>query len=209
MYKKGSIILSVLIIAAISGCSAAAPTPGNEPEVTYEAQSPEPTPSDTEASIFSELPEKFVFSSGAGAWETIVEIKSDGAFIGNYHDSNMGDTGPDYPNGTRYECNFSGKFTDVKKIADDEYSMRVEYINTEEEVGKETIIDGVKVITEEPYGFENAGEFRLYLPGRNTKDLPEEFINWVRGPLGWSEVPAEMPAYGLYNVAGGKGFYGD
>jgi len=160
--------------------------------------------------IFAELPDKFIFASGAGAWGTEVQIKPDGTFTGEYHDSNMGDTGTDYPNGTRYECLFSGKFTAVKKINDYEYSMRIEYLNMEGTLGAETISDGVKVITSAPYGFDNADEFLLYLPGRSTADLPVEFLDWVRMPMAWgADVPEVMPFYGLYNVGGKEGFFSE
>ena len=35
----------------------------------------------------------FYFSSGAGAWGTEMDISADGSFTGNFHDSEMGDTG--------------------------------------------------------------------------------------------------------------------
>ena len=90
----------------------------------------------------------------------------------------MGDTGPGYPNGVMYECRFSGKFTSVEKISDYEYSMRIEYLNAEGLEGEEKIVDGVKIITSAPYGFDDADEFLLYLPGRKTSDLPEQYTTW-------------------------------
>jgi tetratricopeptide (TPR) repeat protein len=41
----------------------------------------------------------FQFCSGAGGWSTDFEIEKDGSFKGNYHDSDMGDTGENYENG--------------------------------------------------------------------------------------------------------------
>lgn len=58
---------------------------------------------------------EFWFGSGAGAWCTTLKIKPDGTFNGHFQDSDMGDEGPDYPMGTRYECYFSGKFSPLKK----------------------------------------------------------------------------------------------
>ena len=52
--------------------------------------------------IFGKLPSEFVFSSGAGAWATILNIESDGTFTGEYHDSDID---------TVWICEFSGKFT--------------------------------------------------------------------------------------------------
>lgn len=49
----------------------------------------------------------FHFSSGAGGWLTEIVISEDGSFTGHFHDSDMGDA---YPEGTRYECSFTGVF---------------------------------------------------------------------------------------------------
>ena len=42
----------------------------------------------------------FEFSSGVGAWSTELTMLEDGTFWGNFHDSEMGETGEGYPNGT-------------------------------------------------------------------------------------------------------------
>ncbi len=153
----------------------------------------------------------FTFASGAGAWSTEVEISPDGTFSGLYHDSDAGDSGTDYPNGTRYYCNFSGKFSLLKKIDNYTYSMKCISITQEEqkgdiEVSKE---DGVRYIFSTPYGFDNADEFILYLPGKKISELPQEYIDWVSSPLGKDfENISELDFYGLYNVAGKQGFWG-
>ena len=54
------------------------------------------------------LPIDLEFSSGAGAWGTGLTLAADGSFSGEYHDSDMGDSGDDYPDGTVYLCNFPG-----------------------------------------------------------------------------------------------------
>jgi hypothetical protein len=147
----------------------------------------------------------FYFSSGAGAWRTEVTVNADGTFSGCYQDSDMGDVSGGYPNGTRYECYFNGEFTDIQKVNDYEYSMKMDDLNINGAVGEERIEDGVRVVVSEPYGFDDADAFFLYLPGRPTEDLPGAFIGWV-GPVAWSDTPAALPFFGLYNVGGGQGF---
>ena len=49
------------------------------------------------------------FSSGAGGWSAGLRIGEDGSFTGDFHDSEMGDMGEEYPNGTIYCCSFSGR----------------------------------------------------------------------------------------------------
>ncbi len=157
--------------------------------------------------IFEDLPE-FYFGSGAGAWGTSLTINRNGTFSGYYTDSDMGDTGPGYPNGTFYESDFSGTFSGVKKIGEFEYSATVESIEYEKPVGEEYFEDGVRVIPSAAYGLENAGECRLYLPGKPVKDLPPEFMEWVRGLYLLEDASAELPFYGIYSIEDKAGFAG-
>lgn len=163
------------------------------------------------ASIVTEMPDEFLFMSGIGGWSTILHIHPDGSFDGIYSDSDMGDTGKGYPNGTEYESEFNGRFVDFKKISEFEYSMQVDYIHVAGEIDSVKIEDGTRIFTTEPYGLDNAEEFRLYLPGRPTADLPPEFIEWVAMPNVWSEggIPKTLPFWGLYNVSGMQGFFAE
>jgi hypothetical protein len=151
----------------------------------------------------------FYFSSGAGAWSTAVEIMHDGTFSGYFYDRNMGEKGIDYPNGTMYECSFRGKFSTLKKIDDYEYSMKCESLTTTGTKDSEKIIDGLKIITAGPYGFDNANEFFLYLPGKKLVDLPDEFLTWVHIYPDNIDPSGTLAFYGLYNVADTKGFRAD
>ena len=141
----------------------------------------------------------FWFGSGAGAWRTIVKILPDGTFNGYFSDSDAGEIGPNY-HGTRYECYFNGRFTSLRKTGNYEYSMKCESLNTESV--EEKIIDGVRILPSDPYGFDNADEFSLYLPGKKTSELPAEFLIWSHG-FGSDVV---LTSYGLYNVGSEQGF---
>ena len=59
----------------------------------------------------------FYFSSGVGGWATELKVYADGTFEGHYYDSDMGDTGDDYPNGTQYDCRFKGKFSTPEQVS--------------------------------------------------------------------------------------------
>lgn len=150
----------------------------------------------------------FSFSSGAFGWGTEVEIFSDGTFSGHHHDSNMGDTGEGYPEGTRYTCHFQGVLSSLTKTGDFEYSMKCESITQEGIEGEEMITeDGFRYITSSPYGFDDADVIKLYLPGKQARELPEMFISWVSMPRGLNlKDNDELPFYGLYNVEGEQGF---
>lgn len=154
---------------------------------------------------FSELSKyQFEFSSGAGAWQTILNINEDGTFKGYFSDSDMGDTGEGYPNGIVYSSTFEGKFTTPVRVNDYTYSISIEYINLEKEVDSEEIIDGIKYIYCEPYGLEDAKEIYIYTPKAPLKELPEGFMSWV--VYMDSNDDEYLPFYGLYNVETEHGF---
>lgn len=149
---------------------------------------------------------QFVFSSGAGAWQTMLNINEDGTFQGYFSDSDMGDIGDDYPKGTVYLSEFEGKFTTPEKVNSYTYSVEIEYIKLEKEVDTEEIIDGIKYIYSEPYGLNDAKEIYIYTPEAPIKELPEGFRNWV-GYRNLSNVEEEyLPFYGLYNLDADCGF---
>lgn len=149
----------------------------------------------------------FCFSSGVGGWWTEMIISEDGSFTGYFHDWDMGDTDDSYPEGTLYECSFSGMFDVTGKIDQYTYELRLVALDIEGETGVERIVDGVRVISSDAYGIEGGDVFMLYCPGRETADLPESFLEWICMPNAWEEVPATLPFYGLYNVEEGTGFY--
>lgn len=164
----------------------------------------------SEENLFKALADHFSFASGAGGWSTELVINDDGSFTGDYHDSDMGDMGDDYPNGTIYVSKFSGRFGDVKKVNDTTYSMHLQEISLENEVGDEWIEDDVRYVASEPYGLDNADEIMVYLEGTPTADLPEEFLSWIAMPRAWGEnIPDVLPCQGLYNVAAQEGFSGE
>ena len=157
--------------------------------------------------LFETLPSEFTFSSGAGAWETVLNIESDGTFNGQYHDSDIGVSGDGYPNGTVYICDFSGKFTMPKKINEYTYSMNIEALNVEGTSGTVYYENNTKYIVADPYGFDNADEFFIYLPGATISELPEGFLSWVYFD---DNIQDTLPSgfYGIYNVSGEEGFVG-
>ena len=157
---------------------------------------------------FSDISDlEFWFASGVGGWGTVVNIAPDGSFTGYYEDTNLGEYGEDYPNGTKYECLFSGQFSELTKIGEHEYSIECQSLTVDGTVGNEEIIDGIKVITSEPYGFSDANEFALYLPGKKTSELPQAFLDWVSMPRAIDlETVETLDFYGLYNISGEQGF---
>ena len=148
---------------------------------------------------------QFYFSSGAGGWRTFLNIDADGRFDGAYSDSEMGSVGEGYPNGTYYLCEFVGKFSNLTKVNDYTYSVKIEELSTIKEPDTSEIIDGMLYQYSTPYGIEGTEELLIYLPGAPTGELPEAYMDWVRFSMEDPEAET-LPFYGLYNVKEQNGF---
>lgn len=150
---------------------------------------------------------QFRFSSGAGAWATILNIREDGSFHGRYQDSNS-EIGEGYPNGSCYQCDFSGQFTEPVKVNDYTWSMEIARMDYEKEPGTEEIIDGILYRYSDVYGLEDAEDILIYLPGAPLEELPQEFRSWI----GYYELSGdsgmELPFYALNNESQQEGFVG-
>ena len=163
-----------------------------------------------EAKLPDVFPLEFVFSSGAGAWRTVIALNQDGSFNGAYLDSDMGDRGDDYPKGTHYICDFSGQFDNISQIDSHTYSMTLSKITAEKEKGEEWIEDGILNKYSEPYGMEDGTEYLLYTPDTKIAEVPEEFLKWYPG---WNFVDEDgnhsdtLSCYGIYNIKMGYGFF--
>ena len=154
---------------------------------------------------------EFSFLGGSGGWKTVIALKADGTFTGNYLDSEMGDIGAENPNGSAYICSFSGKFTNIEKTDNYSYKMKLENIKTEKETGEIWVEDGIKYIASEPYGLEKGTDFIFYLPDTPIDSLPENFLSWwpYRYPSSQNETLKTLSCYGILNVDTEYGFFGD
>lgn len=211
MKKIISLILAINLCLLLCGC-------GKEPELVIEtvpqseavsdrpAESAEPQTENEAGFSFEDVSGlDFYFSAGAGGWCTVMNIASDGSFKGNYHDSDMGSTGDEYPNGTLHVCDFKGKFTEPKKLDEHTYTFKIESMEYEKEFSSE-IIDDVNYCYTDAYGLTEATDFYMYLPGAELPALPEEYRSLVGyGNLEMAEE-STLPFYGLYDVNAQCGF---
>ena len=147
---------------------------------------------------------EFSFASGAGAWGSQLMLFPDGDFTGYFHDTDMGDQGKKYPNGTVYYCSFSGTFSDFEFVND--YTVKAKLdLKLDEEPKKEKIEDGIRYISSEAYGLENTDYVLFYLKGAKKADLPEDFIGWTFRIFG-EEFPDTLPSIGMFNEKEGQGW---
>ena len=120
----------------------------------------------------------------------------------------MGVSGEGYPDGTRYVCAFSGRFSQPEPVDEATWSMEIESMELEHPAdGTEEYADGVRYVYSEPYGLENAEELLVYSPLTPAESLPEDFLIWLRMPWGWEpEEDRTLGCWGIYNVSQGYGF---
>lgn len=177
-----------------------------EPTTEEPTTIPEKTtaPFDYGSELFGSLPNQFIFSSGAGAWATLLNINSDGSFNGNFHDSDMGVTGVDYPGGTVRYCDFTGQFGEVEKVNDYTYSMKILDMEYANEPDTEEIKEQRKYIYQTAYGLDEARELLVYTPDAPVSELPEQYLGWVRRLE--PSLGSTLGFYGIYNVTEEEGF---
>lgn len=122
----------------------------------------------------------YLFTSGAGGWGTVLYIEPDGSFFGEFHDSELGESGVDY-DGSVYISKFNGTFSSLFKIDEKTYSMEVTSLTTENEPDTEEILDGVRYVYTLPYGVELGEEFKVHLPDIDVSEFSEEFKVTAQG----------------------------
>ena len=209
--------LLALCLVLVTGCGAKQPeAPAEQPETPVEqpkapAEQPETPiekqePPEQEAAVLPDaLPLDLVFASGAGGWSTDLTLERDGSFTGVYHDSEMGSTGPEYPNGTCYISTFSGRFGDIRQVDDHTWAITLEELTVRETPGEEWVEDDILYIASEVYGLEEGKEFFLYSPETPTEGLDEEFLTWWPS---WNvEDTGTLNCWGLLNLEMGYGFF--
>ena len=134
----------------------------------------------------------FVFSSGSGGWGA--RFLSDlMAFSGNYHNSDMGSTGPGYPGGTISESKVSGQFTRPHQVSPTLYEVDIENLQYEKPVGSSEIKENRKYEYSEAYGISKNHRMAIYLPGTPISSMPEELRLYSYGLI--PEDSQTLPVY--------------
>lgn len=163
------------------------------------------TEAEAAAFTFADLSRlQFEFSSGAGAWSENFTIEKDGYFTGNFHDSDMGDTGEGYENGTFYSSSYTGHFKDLIQINDHTYQMKLADISYKETAGTSEIIDSVHYVYTESCCLDGTDTYTIYLPGTPLAELSEEVRIWL---LMMNESETELTRLAIVDEVNGYGIY--
>ncbi len=147
----------------------------------------------------------FSFMSGAGGWSEEFNIEKDGYFTGQYHDSEMGSIGEGYEGGTMYFSSYSGHFTDLIKINDYTYQMKLADITYDYPVESTEIKDDIRYIYTESYCLGGTDTFNIYLKGTPVSELSEEVYSWLHminenePKLTFVAIADETNGYGIYS----------
>lgn len=154
----------------------------------------------------------FMFASGTGGWSTVITVNRDGSFYGDFRDSEMGDRGEGYSQGTVYQCAFSGRFDNVEQLDEYSYKMTLVEFFMEQIPGEEWFEDDFRFVASDPYGLtamggEIATEFVFYLPNTPKTHVSEDFLIWW--PYRFDEAAAEgtLLSYAIMNVSTYDGFF--
>ena len=218
MKTKKRCCLLVLCLILLTGCGAKQaelPAETQEPPAAEQPETPAEQPNapvevpeapgQESVALPDALPLDLTFASGAGAWCTGITLERDGSFTGAYHDSEMGEQGEGYPNGSCYISTFSGRFGNVRRVDGHTWAMTLEDLTVQETPGEEWIEDGVRYIASEAYGLEEGTEFFLYSPETPTEGLDGEFLIWW--PIWNVEDTGTLNCWGLLNREMGYGFF--
>ncbi len=189
-----------MFVICLSGCGC-----NNTDETTLSTESVTETEEET---LPIEDGLNLIYSSGAGAWEAHIYLNSDGTFTGGYQDTNAGESGEGY-DATVYQSQFKGKFKDIKMVEDYAFTMKLDFVETEEPEGTQVIEEwnegeAVRVVYTAPLGIAGGEDFVFYLPTAPMSELNDEFLSWnpARG-----EDTETLERYGLYNVVMDAGFF--
>ena len=175
---------------------------------------PPPVPLGQRDSLPLEEPLELIYASGAGAWGTVLELRADGSFTGDYHDSD---------GNIQYVCQFHGTFRDFVQLTDSSWLLTLEelVLDTGRPVGAEWDAGGFHRISSQPVGFCD-GEGEALLPGAQfilyspqaTGHAPGtelygayEFWSWWPNRHALVSAWDTLGCYGLHNLETGNGFF--
>lgn len=147
------------------------------------------------------------FSSGVGGWSTDMRTTADGTFSGEYHDSEMGEIGENYPNGTVYGCAFKGQMSLLEELDAHSWKVRIDKLEIDGTLDEESIDDGIRYVTTTPYGISEGDEMVLYLPGTPIDVLSEDMQMWAH-VLEQDPKPSALEDWFLSSAKNESGFVG-
>ncbi len=194
--KKLFCILIALCLIMMAGCGGEAE---KEPETGKEGSS---STYKGCIDIPDEVPVSFILAPTQNtSWSTKLTLNKDGTFSGEYHETIVDQT-EDGEFTLISQSNFEGYFKAIEKIDDYTYLLTLGEYKTELGLGDEWVENGIFYQSAEPFGISECEEFRLYLPGKITGALPDNFLMWVNHKIS----DGKLDTYALHNTVNDFGF---
>lgn len=221
------ILLTVCILLSVTSCARPPAPPNESPATTASTTTATATTSTTTTTETTTrttgvtfditpadgelpLPEDglmFWYSSGAGAWASVLQLRPDGTFTGSYQNTDAGESGEGYEV-TIYTCTFSGRFDNITPQNDYSYTMVLADLKTEEPEGEEWITDLGRFVAAEALGIAGGHTFVFYLPRTPIREVSDEFLSW--SPCQYEQQANRyepLARYGILNLATQQGFF--
>ena len=212
--KKGLVtfLMVALLGAAVCGCGTKEPemydSIQGEPmessqtkEIALETEKPAGTeaPVETQDLTFGDLAvRRFEFTAGSGGWWEEFTIEKDGYFTGKYGATDM-------ESNMMYSSSYSGHFSELTKVDEFVYEMKLKDITYKEEPGTEKTIEGMLYNYVDTYCLGGNDTFKVYLPGTPLSMLSEEVKRWI-GAYNQDDTLLTIPiivdeenGYGIYS----------
>ena len=145
------------------------------------------------------------FSSGAGGWSTEMRLDAEGAFSGEFHDSEMGESATTTPTAPCTTAPSPARCP-ARRMDEHAWSVRVDSLTVESPANEESIEDDIRYVTAEPYGMSEGDELKVYAPGTPVDALTEEMQMWAH--LNLKDDPSALEDWFLYSEANDSGFVG-
>lgn len=173
------------------------------------AEEPEADTGTPVSALPEDLPEELTFSSGAGAWRTVLSLLPDGSFTGQYSDWDGGGDPSTYPGGVYYICNFSGTFQNLRQLDDTTYVLTLGTLAAQETEGAQWTEGDTAYIGAAPYGLEGGTTFYLYTPETSTDVLTTDSlqVGWPQWNLPETVPEGQLGCWLLYNTDMDQGFF--
>lgn len=120
-------------------------------------------------------------------------VEENGTFTG-YYEMYAEETGPEYPNGTRYICDFNGRFSTPVQKSEYVYSTKITELNI---VSRDERIEyGMHFPKTTEIELHEGDEITIYLYDAPRGVLSEPFLSCLDATL---MGPDRLTSYGLYN----------
>ena len=120
---------------------------------------------------FADLPDEFIFTSGVGAWATMLQVSEDRFFTGSFSDQDSNEF---------YVCDFHGQLGEIKKVSEYLYQADILSVEADRPSGTETDGPITYHYADEGRGFpKDSKVMSIYLPDAPYNSFSDKLKQWI------------------------------